>query len=120
MALNEVGLGKQVRTFTSSEFNRTLSINGDGTDHAWGGHQWVFGEGLSESSIGELPSYELGAEDDFGNKGRFIPSLSQDQTHASVCKWFGAETHQLNGLFPHLHNFAQKSDIEQSLFKSLT
>ena len=35
-AMAELGLGKQVTTFSLSEFSRTLTSNGNGTDHAWG------------------------------------------------------------------------------------
>ncbi|NJM32535.1 MAG: DUF1501 domain-containing protein [Limnobacter sp.] len=35
----QLGLAHNVTTFTASDFGRTLSSNGDGTDHGWGGHQ---------------------------------------------------------------------------------
>ena len=30
-------------TFTASDFGRTITTNGDGTDHAWGSHHFVMG-----------------------------------------------------------------------------
>jgi len=36
-ALGEIGAQDDVTTFTNSEFGRTLSSNGNGSDHAWGG-----------------------------------------------------------------------------------
>ena len=33
--LAELGVEDSVTTFTASEFGRTLTINGNGTDHAW-------------------------------------------------------------------------------------
>jgi uncharacterized protein (DUF1501 family) len=32
-----------VTTFTASDFGRTLSSNGDGSDHGWGSHHFVLG-----------------------------------------------------------------------------
>ncbi|MEM9171053.1 MAG: DUF1501 domain-containing protein [Pseudomonadota bacterium] len=37
-AIDELGMADKVTTFTASDFGRTLSVNGDGTDHGWGGH----------------------------------------------------------------------------------
>ena len=33
--LEERGVAQSVTTFTASEFDRTLTSNGNGTDHAW-------------------------------------------------------------------------------------
>lgn len=38
--IEQRGLEQQVTTFTLSEFGRTLTSNGDGTDHGWGGINW--------------------------------------------------------------------------------
>ena len=37
--ITERQLANQVTTLSMSEFGRTLTSNGDGTDHGWGGHQ---------------------------------------------------------------------------------
>ena len=42
-ATEELGVASSVTTFTMSEFARTLNTDGDGTDHAWGGIQFVMG-----------------------------------------------------------------------------
>ena len=39
----ELGVSHSVTTFTQSDFGRTLTSNGDGSDHAWGGVQFVVG-----------------------------------------------------------------------------
>ena len=47
--LNEViaaGLENDVVLFTVSDFGRTMTSNGKGTDHAWGGNQFVLGNPL--------------------------------------------------------------------------
>ncbi|MDA7610032.1 DUF1501 domain-containing protein [bacterium] len=42
-ALNADGLSDHVTTFTASDFGRSLTSNGQGSDHGWGGHQIVVG-----------------------------------------------------------------------------
>ena len=42
-ALKELGVHEQVTTFTTSDFGRTLTSNGRGSDHGWGGHHMVMG-----------------------------------------------------------------------------
>ena len=42
-ALGELGVAQNVTTFTASDFGRTLSSNGDGSDHGWGSHHLVMG-----------------------------------------------------------------------------
>lgn len=42
-ALTELGMFDSVTAFTAPEFARTLTSNGDGTGHGWGGHQLIMG-----------------------------------------------------------------------------
>ena len=41
--LENCGLADSVITFSASDFARTLRSNGSGSDHAWGGNQFVMG-----------------------------------------------------------------------------
>jgi hypothetical protein len=45
-ALGEIGARSQVTTFTMSDFGRTLTGNGSGSDHAWGGNLLVVGDAV--------------------------------------------------------------------------
>ncbi|MDX9768590.1 MAG: DUF1501 domain-containing protein, partial [Ectothiorhodospiraceae bacterium] len=59
-ALDEVGMGAQVTTATLSEFGRTLSSNGKGTDHGWGGNQIVMGGAVQGKRLyGTWPSLAI-------------------------------------------------------------
>ena len=52
----ELGVANSVTTFTQSDFGRTLTSNGDGTDHAWGGVQLVVGDAVRGRTIyGDYP-----------------------------------------------------------------
>jgi uncharacterized protein (DUF1501 family) len=116
-ALEELGLENNVTTFTMSDFGRTMSNNGDGTDHAWGGHHIVMGGDGNNTSgnlnggqlLGTVPNVTLGGNDDYSDKGRIIPTTSQDQLNATICQWFGVPTTDIETtLFPNLTNFSAK------------
>lgn len=105
-AMTELGLQDQVVTFTQSDFGRTLTSNGDGTDHGWGSHQLVMGGPVSGRRIyGEMPILEIGGELDVRG-GRLIPTLSSDQYAATLARWFGIADSDLALIAPHLDNFA--------------
>lgn len=104
--LNELGKQNAVTTFTMSEFGRTLSSNGDGTDHGWGGHQFVMGGAVAGGNIyGTLPDLTLGGRDDQGSAGRIIPSTASDQMTSTLLRWFGLSAGQVQELLPNLTNF---------------
>ncbi|WP_456373084.1 DUF1501 domain-containing protein [Thiolapillus sp.] len=109
-ALAETGELGNVTTFTASEFGRTLTNNGDGTDHGWGGNQLVMGGAVQGGDIyGTMPDLTLEGPDDAGD-GRLIPSLSTDQYDATLARWFGLSDADLQQLFPYLSRF-DSSDI---------
>jgi len=104
----ELGMADNVTTFTQSDFGRTLTSNGDGTDHAWGGNQLVVGGSVAGQQIlGNYPSLQIGGPEDVGG-GRFIPSTSADQYAATLAKWFGIPDVDLDAVAPNLSNFAQR------------
>ena len=56
--LDAQGVADSVTTFTASDFGRTLTVNGDGSDHGWGGHYAVMGGAVSGGRfVGSWPSY---------------------------------------------------------------
>ena len=106
-ALAELGLGSQVTTFTLSEFGRTLTSNGNGTDHAWGGNVMVMGDDvLGKNIYGEYPTLALKSQIELGS-GVLIPGLSADQYFAELALWFGVNPSDLPLIFPTLTNFYQ-------------
>jgi len=106
-ALAELGLGSQVTTFSISEFGRTLTSNGNGTDHAWGGNVMVMGDQVKGKNIyGEYPTLALQSNIELGS-GVLIPQLSADQYFAELALWFGVAPSELPTIFPALTNFYQ-------------
>ena len=104
-AMESIGMDQQVTTFTQSDFGRTLTSNGDGSDHAWGGHQIVMGGNVNGQRIyGDYPVPEIGGTLDVGG-GRFIPTTAADQYAATLAKWFGIDDADLDVVAPSLVNF---------------
>jgi uncharacterized protein (DUF1501 family) len=105
--MEELGLAKQVTTFSLSEFGRTLTSNGNGTDHAWGGNVMVMGgDVIGKRIYGEYPTLALDSSIEIGS-GVLIPQLSADQYFAEFALWFGVNPTDLPVIFPTLTNFYQ-------------
>jgi len=102
----------QVTTFTASDFSRSFTTNGDGTDHAWGGHHFIMGGAVNGGDIyGQYPT--LGADvAGFSNPdavgGAQIPTTSVDQYGATLGRWFGVSDLDIETIFPRVRNFPTK------------
>jgi uncharacterized protein (DUF1501 family) len=108
-ALTEIGVADQVTLFTSSDFGRTLTSNGRGSDHAWGGNHFVVGGAVKGgATYGKYPSLALKTDIDTG-QGRLIPSLSVDVYCAELARWFGVPSSQLSTVFPNIGAFYSPS-----------
>jgi len=104
-AMEAMGLARDVTLFTASDFGRTLAVNGDGTDHGWGGHQVVLGGEVKGGDIyGALPPPTLGHAADSGG-GRLIPSVAVDSYAAELGRWFGLGESERSAALPGLGNF---------------
>jgi uncharacterized protein (DUF1501 family) len=105
---NDLGIADEVTTFTQSDFGRTLTSNGDGTDHAWGGNQIIVGDAVvGQELYGTYPLLQIGGPDDVGG-GRMIPTTSADQFAATLARWFGIPDVDLDIVAPNIDNFAQR------------
>ena len=106
----ELGVASDVTSFTASDFGRTLSVNGDGTDHGWGSHHFVIGGGVNGGHFyGTMPSLVNEGPDDAG-WGQIIPTTAVDQHAATLARWFGVSTGDLGDVLPNIGRFAS-SDL---------
>ena len=107
----ELGVANQVTSFTASDFGRTLTSNGDGSDHGWGSHHFVVGGAVKGAAFyGTPPPVSVGdtsaPEDQWHvGQGRLLPSTSVDQYAATLAKWFGVSPTELPLVLPNLKNF---------------
>lgn len=105
----ELGVSKQVTTFTASDFGRSLVGNNDGSDHGWGSMHFVVGGAVKgRSFVGTPPVVANGGPDDVG-QGRLLPSLSVDQYGATLATWFGASATDLASVMPNLANYSARN-----------
>ncbi|WP_235296387.1 DUF1501 domain-containing protein [Portibacter marinus] len=110
-ALEEIGMADDVVTLTISDFARTLTSNGTGSDHAWGGNQMIMGNAINGGRIfGEYPSLAIDNNElNVSDRGRIIPQISVDELYAELALWFGASPNDLDYILPNLCNFYSTS-----------
>jgi uncharacterized protein (DUF1501 family) len=104
--LGGTDMRSQVTLFTASDFGRTFTSNGNGTDHGFGAHHLVMGGAVRGRDIyGQFPASGVNHERDYG-KGVLLPQFSVDQYAATMGRWFGLDDGQLADVFPNLNRFA--------------
>jgi len=104
-AMTSLGKGPQVTAFTASDFGRTLTSNGDGSDHGWGSHHFVMGGAVDGGKwIGTAPEIGLTHNQQVGS-GRLIPSTAVDQLGAELAAWFGVSATDVKTVLPNAKNF---------------
>ena len=106
-----------VTTFTASDFGRTFTSNGDGTDHGWGAHHFVMGGAVRGGEVyGTFPLYStanaqrvFGSPDQIDN-GSLLPTTSVDQLAYTLGRWMGVSAYDLTqggnyAILPNLTRF---------------
>jgi uncharacterized protein (DUF1501 family) len=107
-ALTELGVAQQVTTFTASDFGRTLTSNGDGSDHGWGSHHLVMGGAVQGGRFwGEMPVLANNGPSDVG-QGRLLPTSSVDQLAATLARWMGVADSEMTTVVPNITNFSTR------------
>jgi uncharacterized protein (DUF1501 family) len=102
----ELGVASNVTAFTASDFGRTFTSNGDGSDHGWGSHHFIVGGGVSGGRFyGRAPSVSVSTADQVG-QGRLLPAVSVDEYSATLAKWFGVAPSELASVAPNIGRFA--------------
>jgi uncharacterized protein (DUF1501 family) len=113
-ALGALNARTQVTTFTASDFGRSFTSNGDGTDHGWGSHHLVMGGAVKGGDLyGSFPTLATknanntgfdGSPQQLAN-GTLLPGMAVDQLGYTLGTWFGLTPSQLLDIFPNLTNF---------------
>lgn len=104
-ALSEVGLQNNVTLFTASDFGRTLTSNGNGSDHAWGANHMAMGGAVAGGYVfgnkaqGYYPDFQNISTIDTG-QGRLIPGVAVDEYARDLLTWFGISATDLDYVLP--------------------
>lgn len=107
--IQQLGLENAVTTFTASDFGRTLSSNGDGSDHGWGSHHFILGGSVAGGRYyGQAPHVSLTSDDQVG-RGRLLPSTSVDEYATTLALWFGVPPSSLSYVAPNISRFANQN-----------
>ena len=103
---SEPGLWNNVTIVVMSEFGRTISSNGRGTDHGWGGNVVVMGGAVDGGKIfGKFPQ-RLGEDSEVNiGRGRLIPTRSWESVWNGVAEWLGVSSCRMHEVLPNLPNF---------------
>ncbi len=105
----ELGVAQQVTAFTASDFGRTLSSNGDGSDHGWGSHHFLVGGAVNGGRFhGQLPSVTVNGPDDVG-QGRLLPTTAVDQLAATLASWMGVSDTNLALVAPNIGHYSVRN-----------
>lgn len=118
-----LGVDQQVTAFTASDFGRTLTSNGDGSDHGWGNHHLVVGGAVNGKSFyGKPPgmghtSTTAPEDQDHVGQGRLLPTTAVDQYAATLARWFGVEAGELPGILPNISRFGGTYPIDLGFMK---
>ncbi|MFM9880765.1 MAG: DUF1501 domain-containing protein [Burkholderiaceae bacterium] len=107
----ELGVANQVTAFTASDFGRTLTSNGDGSDHGWGSHHFMVGGAVNGRAFYGTPppvtnTVSGAPENQFHvGQGRLLPTTAVDQYVGTLARWFGVEQSELPGVLRNINNF---------------
>jgi len=117
-ALDEIGMKDKVTLFTVSDFGRTLTSNGNGSDHAWGGNSIVAGGAVNGKEIyGNYPDLYLNGNPlmTSNDRGRIIPTTSTDEYFAEMALWFGVPASDLHLVLPNISEFYSPGSLNMPL-----
>lgn len=111
-ALVALGVQDQVTLFSCSDFGRTLTSNGQGSDHAWGGNHFVVGGGVNGRRVyGQYPDLVENNPLDVG-RGRLIPTTSADEYFAELALWLGVSRGSLPLVLPNIERFYDPNSVD--------
>ena len=102
--LQQMQIENSVTLFTASDFGRTLTSNGDGSDHGWGAHHFAIGGAVQGGVYGTFPQVQFNTNDDIG-QGNLLPTTSVDQYAATFARWLGVADAGMPDVLPNIVNF---------------
>ena len=113
--MTAIGMWDNLVVVTISDFARTLTSNGQGTDHAWGGNSFMMGGAVKGRRIhGRFPDdlkpatspLEVGR-----GRGVFIPTTPWEGMWYGIAQWFGVEEAHMLDVLPNKDMFEAGSTL---------
>ena len=100
------GMWDQITIVTVSDFGRTFTSNGLGTDHGWGGNHFVAGGAIrGKQVLGKFPTTLVqNSYLDMG-RGRFVPTTAWEAVWKGIASWTGVTNEQMPYVLPNLAKF---------------
>jgi len=120
-AMKDQSMWDNVTVIVASEFGRSLSTNGQGTDHGWGGNYFVLGGNVKGAQmLGKYPSRLTQFVSEVNvDRGRFIPTTPWESMWNGVSEWWGIDAADRAEILPNMANFnASQLFSEAQLYKS--
>ena len=106
------GRWDDVTVLSASEFGRTITSNGLGTDHGWGGNHFVLGGSVNGGKIhGTYPDDLTASGALNAGRGRIIPTTPWEGLWRPVSEWFGVDLEHEGAVLPNLGNFDADAHI---------
>merc|ERR1712217_201000 len=114
------GIFDDVVMASESEFGRSLTTNGAGTDHAWAGNHFILGGKVNGGKIyNKYPASLAAGNSQDAGRGRLIPEYPWESMMVPIAEWMGLEANLEDSVFPNLANFDASHIVERSsLFKN--
>ena len=109
--LTQLNVQNQVTLFTASDFGRTLTSNGDGSDHGWGSHHFALGGAVVGGDVygtfQPTTFFASGNPVDIG-QGNMVPQIAVDQYAATLARWLGVTDTDMPLVLPNIVNFSPR------------
>ena len=113
-AIQSMGLQNNVVLYTASDFGRTLTSNGSGSDHAWGGNHFIISGNNNNGNgninggeiYGKYPDLALNNSSTDLGRGRILPTTSVDSYMAELAYWYGVPNSEISTVIPNINNFS--------------
>jgi len=117
--LKLMGMFDKVTLITASDFGRTLTSNGAGSDHGWAGNHFIVGGAIRGGKVyNRFPDSLLEGNEQDAGRGRLIPKYPWESMELPVAQWMGLDATHYAQVFPNVHNFNSSHLIQSnSLFE---
>jgi len=120
--LKVMGVFDRVTLMTASDFGRTLTSNGAGSDHGWAGQHFIVSGAINGGKVyNRFPESLLEGNEQDAGRGRLIPQYPWESMELPVAQWMGLNATHYTEVYPNINNFNSSKHLipTSSLFSLL-